>query len=186
MTLRGAGTYGLLLVASLLACSRILVLPGWPENHDGVACFQKVEIFRRAFADGNLLPLWTPLAENGYGSPFPFFYHRLFNTLAGAVALTTGSAYSAVKVVIPFLLFTGALGMRRVLLAMGLGEFHAVCGALLLIFSNYAYTDWVVRGAFAEFTAFMLVPWLTRAALGVAFGRPRAGWGLGVALSLLF
>ena len=119
MTLRRAGPYGLLLVASLLACSRILVLPGWPENHDGVACFQKVEIFRRAFADGNLLPLWTPLAENGYGSPFPFFYHRLFNTLAGAVALATGSAYTAVKVVIPLLLFTGALGMRRALSPWG-------------------------------------------------------------------
>ena len=186
MTLRRAGRYGLLLAASLLACSRILVLPGWPQNHDGVACFHRVETFRRALADGNLLPYWAPLAENGYGSPYPFFYHRLFNTLAGAVALTTGSAYSAVKVVIPFLLFTGALGMRRVLLAMGLGEFHAVCGALLLIFSNYAYTDWVVRGAFAEFTAYMLVPWLTLAALGVVQGRPGAGWGLGAALSLIF
>ncbi len=186
MTLRRAGPYALLLLASLLACSRILVLSGWPENHDGVACFQKVEIFRLAFAGGNFLPLWTPLAENGYGSPFPFFYHRLFNTLAGAVALATGSSYTAVKVVIPLLLFLGAIGMRRALLAMGLGPLHAVSGALLLVFSNYAYTDWVVRGAFGEFAAFMLVPWLTVAALGIVFGRPRAGWGLGAILSLIF
>jgi hypothetical protein len=186
MTLRRAGPYGLLLLASVLACSRILVLPGWPDNHDGVACFQKVEIFRRALADGNLLPLWTPLAENGYGSPFPFFYHRLFNTLAGAVALATGSSCTAVKVVIPLLLFAGALGMRRAFCAMGLGEFHAVSGALLLVFSNYAYTDWYVRGAFGEFAAFMLVPWLTLAALGVVQGKPRAGWGLGAVLSLIF
>lgn len=186
MTPRRAGPYGLLLLASLLASSRILVLPGWPENHDGVACFQKVEIFRRALADGSLLPLWTPLAENGYGSPFPFFYHRLFNTLAGAVALATDSSYAAVKVVIPLLLFAGALGMRRALLAMGLGEFHAISGAVLLVFSNYAYTDWVVRGAFGEFAAFMLVPWLTLAALGVVQGKPRAGWGFGAVLSLIF
>jgi hypothetical protein len=186
MTLRRAGSSGLLLLASVLACSRILVLGGWPDNHDGVACFQKVEIFRRAFADGNLMPLWTPLAENGYGSPFPFFYHRLFNTLAGAVALATGSAYTAVKVVIPLLLFLGALGMRRALLTLGLGPFHAVSGALLLVFSNYAYTDWYVRGAFGEFAAFMLVPWLTFAALGVVRGTPRAGWGLGAVLSLIF
>jgi hypothetical protein len=186
MTLRRAGPYGLLFLASLLACSRILVLPGWPQNHDGVACFQRVETFRRAFADGNLLPLWTPLAENGYGSPFPFFYHRLFNSLAGAVALATGSSYTAVKVVIPFLLFAGALGMRRALLAMGLREFHALSGALLLVFSNYAYTDWVVRGAFAEFAAFMLVPWLILSALGIVQGKPRAGWRLGAVLSLIF
>jgi hypothetical protein len=186
MTLRRAGLYGLLLAACLLACSRILVLDGWPENHEGVAGFQRVEIFRRAFAQGNLLPLWTPLAENGYGSPFPFFYHRLFNTFAGAVALATGSVLTAVKVVIPLLLFTGALGMRRALLAMGLGPRYVVSGALLLAFSNYAYTDWVVRGAFAEFAAFMLVPWLTSAALGVVAGRPRAGWGLGIVLSLTF
>ena len=186
MTLRRAGPYGFLLLASVLACSRILVLPGWPDNHDGVACFQKVEVFRLAFAGGNLLPLWTPLAENGYGSPFPFFYHRLFNTLAGAVALTTGSTYTAVKIVIPLLLFMGAVGMRRALLVMGLGPFHAVSGALLLVFSNYAYTDWLVRGAFGEFAAFMLVPWLTSAALGVVLGKPRAGWGLGAILSLIF
>ncbi|MDL2719212.1 MAG: hypothetical protein PT977_15830, partial [Acidobacteriota bacterium] len=186
LTLRRAGPYGLLLLASLLACSRILVLPGWPVNHDGTACFHRVETFRRAFADGNFLPLWAPFAENGYGSPFPFFYHRLFNTLAGAVALVSGSALAAVKVVIPPLLFVGALGMRRALLAMGLREFHAMGGALLLVFSNYAYTDWVVRGAFAEFTAFMLVPWLILAALGVVRGNPRTGWGLGAVLSLMF
>lgn len=186
VSLRRAGPYALLLFASILACSRILVLGGWPQNHDGVACFQKVEVFRRALADGNLVPLWTPLAENGYGSPFPFFYHRLFNTLAGAVALATGSSYTAVKFVIPLLLFTGALGMRRALLAIGLGPFHAVTGALLLVFSNYAYTDWVVRGAFGEFAAFMLLPWLTVAAFGVVLGKPRAGWGLGAVLSLVF
>jgi hypothetical protein len=186
VTLRRAGPYVFLLAASLLAASRILVLHGWPENHDGVACFQRVEIFRRALAQGSFLPLWTPLAENGYGSPFPFFYHRLFNTLAGTVALVTGSTYAAVKVVIPLLLFAGALGMRRALLAMRLGPLYAVSGALLLVFSNYAYTDWVVRGAFAEFAAFMLVPWLTLAALGVVEAKPRAGWGLGVVLSLIF
>ena len=69
-----------------------------------MACFQKVEVFRRAFAHGDLLPLWTPLAENGYGSPFPFFYHRLFNSLAGAVALATGSTPAA-GIAIPLLLF---------------------------------------------------------------------------------
>lgn len=186
MTLRRTGPYVFLLAASLLAASRILVLHGWPENHDGVACFQKIEIFRRALAHGNLVPLWTPFAENGYGSPFPFFYHRLFNTLAGAVALATGSVTTAVRVVIPLLLFAGALGMRRALLTMGLGERHAVSGAVLLVFSNYAYTDWVVRGAFGEFAAFMLVPWLAVAALGVVRGAPRAGWGLGAVLSLIF
>lgn len=176
----------LLLAASLLAASPVLVRSGWPQNHDGLACFHRVETFRRAFANGNFLPLWAPLAEHGYGSPFPFFYHRLFNSLAGAAALATGSPYAAVKVAVPLLLFAGALGMRRALLGMGLGSFLASCGALLLIFSNYAYTDWVVRGAFAEFTAFMLVPWLTLAALPVVQGKPHAGWALGAVLSLMF
>jgi hypothetical protein len=186
MTLRRAGPYFFLLAAGLLACAPVLMLAGWPWNHDGVACFQRVEIFRRSFAGGVLVPLWTPLAENGLGSPFPFFYHRLFNTLAGAAALVTGSSFTAVKLMIPLLLFAGALGMRKAILAMGLDSFHAVSGALLLVFSNYAYTDWVVRGAFAEFTAFMLVPWLTAAALGIVLGKPRAGWGLGAVLALIF
>ncbi|HEY3348349.1 MAG TPA: hypothetical protein VGM13_01065 [Thermoanaerobaculia bacterium] len=186
MALRRAGPHLFLLLASLLASSPVLMLPGWPSNHDGVACFQRVEIFRRSFADGVLIPLWTPLAENGLGSPFPFFYHRLFNSLAGGAALVTGSSLSAVKLMIPLLLFAGALGMRKAILAMGLDSFLAVSGALLLVFSNYAYADWVVRGAFAEFAAFMLVPWLTVAALGVVLGKPRAGWVLGAVLALIF
>lgn len=186
MSPRRAGPFVLLFLACVAACAPVFVLPGWPENHDRVACFQRVEIFRRAFAEGSLLPLWTPLAENGHGSPFPFFYHRLFNTLAGGLALATGSTLAGVRAAILLLLFAGALGMRRTLRAAGLASFPATCGALLFVFSNYAYTDWVVRGAFAEFAAFMLVPWLFDAALGVVAGRSRAGWALGAVLALLF
>lgn len=183
--LRRAGLPGLLLALSFAACVRILAAGGWPKNHDGVACFQKVEVFRRAFAQGDFLPLWTPLAENGHGSPFPFFYHRLFNSLAGAVALATGTT-AAVRIVIPLLLFAGALGMHRLLRAAGLSPFYALGGAALLVFSNYAYTDWLVRGAFGEFAGFMLLPWLTRAALGFVRGERGAGWALGGLLALLY
>jgi hypothetical protein len=34
------------------------------------------------------------------------------------------------------------------------------CAALAFLLSNYAFTDWLVRGAMAEFSAMMLVPWL--------------------------
>ena len=182
---RRAGLHGLLLALCVLACARILAHGGWPQNHDGVACFQKVEVFRRAFARGDVLPLWTPLAENGYGSPFPLFYHRLFNSLAGAVALATGTT-AAVRIVIPLLLFVGTLGMHGLLRAAALGPFYALGGAVLLAFSNYAYTDWLVRGAFGEFAGFMLLPWLARAALGVVRGERGAGWKLGSLLALLY
>jgi hypothetical protein len=84
--------------------------PGWPLGHDGYPLFQRVEAFRREFAAGNLLPLWTPFGNNGHGMPMPLFYHRLFSTAAGLLALALGTV-SAVKVALMPTLAIGSTGM---------------------------------------------------------------------------
>lgn len=176
----------LAVAAGFAAAAPLLRLSGWPMNHDGLAPLQRVEIFRRAMEARDFLPLWTPFAHEGLGSTLPFFYPRLFSTLAAALSFLAGGTLPAVRLLVPLLLAVGFFGMARALTAMGLPTWLGAAGGTLLVFSNYAYTDWLVRGALAELAAFMLVPWFLAAVHALLRGAPRAGIGLGIALTLLF
>lgn len=126
------------------------------------------------------------MAQGGYGSPFPLLYHRLQVSLAAAVALSGLGPLAALKVCVLLALAAGGAGMHRLAREAGATPTVAVSAGLLLVFSNYSYTDWLVRGAFAEHLAFMLVPWLLLA--GLAFSRRTRGSAvtLGVTFALLF
>jgi hypothetical protein len=162
----------------------IAVRPGWPFNHDVRAFFEGVEVFRRELAAGNLFPLWTPFCFNGHGSPVPLFYHRLFNTTAGALALLFGTP-TGIKLTLMLSLFVGSLGISAA--ARELGCRPAVrlwCGAILPV-AHYTFVDWLIRGSTAELTAGMLVPWLLYVCLRMQSGKA-FGTRLGAVLVLLF
>jgi hypothetical protein len=162
----------------------IALRPGWPYNHDVTALFELVETFRREFTAGNFYPLWSPFSFNGHGTPMPFFYHRLFNSGAGLLALLFGTV-AAVKIGFVLSLIIGALGMSAAARELGLPPWMRVwCGALLPI-SHYTFTDWLVRGSAAELTAAMLVAWLIAACLRMLAGRS-FGVRMGAVLVLLF
>jgi hypothetical protein len=172
------------LALALAASAVVLRGAGWPYNHDYLAPFQRTEWFRRAFLAGDPFPLWSPFCFNGHGTPGPFFYHRLFFTVSGALALALGSV-RAVPVTIVLFLWVGALGMVRLGRELGWPAPLKVAGAALLVLAPYTYVDWLVRGAVAELSAAMLVPWLLVHALRAMRGE-RAGVALGVTAALLF
>ncbi|NER24446.1 MAG: hypothetical protein F6J96_27825 [Symploca sp. SIO1C2] len=178
--------FAIYFLAACLACGNILLLDGWPLNHEGLSFFERVEVFRIAMQAGDFFPLWTPFAHNGYGSPFPFFYHRLYSTVIALIALLINSTYWSVKISIPLLLTCGAIGMHQTAKVMQLRPLSCIAAALLLIFANYTFTDWLIRGAVAEFSAFMLIPWLLYYGIKVIRGEPLSGIGLGLVTSLLF
>jgi hypothetical protein len=135
----------------------LVAYSGIPATHDGLGLVF-IEAYRRAYRAGEFFPTWTPFGENGHGSALLILYHRLHAQLAAVLALWTGTVV-ALKVSIPFWLTIGGIGMRR------LCRFHDVrpwvawlCGTFLMS-SHYATADWYIRGATAEMTAFMLVPW---------------------------
>ena len=107
-----------LLVATLAAWC-VLSIDSWPWNHDYVSTFQRVEVFRLAYLAGDFFPIWTPFGQNGYGSPFPFFYHRLYNSVVGLIALVC-STVTAVRISIPLMLLIGGLGMFRLAKRVGI------------------------------------------------------------------
>ncbi len=158
---------------------------GWPVNHEFYAHFERVEAFRRAYLAGDWFPLWTPFSNNGHGSPIPLFYHRLFNTVASIPAVILGSTYAGVKIAVVAVAAFGALGMHRALKVLGASLWIQFCAAALLICSPYAMTDWLVRSSTAEFTAFMLLPWMYYYCLRIIRGE-QVGGRLGVVIALLF
>ncbi|NES24362.1 MAG: hypothetical protein F6K41_37000, partial [Symploca sp. SIO3E6] len=173
-------------LAACLACGNVLLLDGWPLNHENLSFFERVEVFRIAMQAGDFFPLWTPFAHNGYGSPFPFFYHRLYTTVVALIALLIHSTYWSVKISIPLFLTCGAVGMHKTAKLMQLRSLSCIAAALLLVFANYTFTDWLIRGAMAEFSAFMLIPWLLYYGMKVIRGEPLSGIGLGLVTSLIF
>jgi len=158
---------------------------GWPQNHEYLFFFERAEVFRRAFNEGDYFPLWSPFGFNGHGAPLPFFYHRLNPTFVAFLSIITNSVYWAVKFSVPILLVVGALGIERLTRCLGISTPFRIAAGLLLMFASYTLTNWFVRGAMAEFTASMLLPWLFYYGLLVIHeGRGRLG--LGITFALLF
>lgn len=177
-------------LAIIAAVATALPLPlllhdGWPRMHERFAALERIEGFRRAFAEGIWYPVWTPFAGWGWGSPWPLFYHRLYPTIGALLTFATGSVLTSFKLLLVLLLFGTGAGMRRLLRVAGVSEGLAVCGALLLMASPYVLTEWVVRNAMAELTALMLLPWLYAELALIEQGQRR--WiQLGLGTVLLF
>ncbi|HEY3817215.1 MAG TPA: hypothetical protein VGL81_08600 [Polyangiaceae bacterium] len=148
---------------ALVACWSLFAVRGMPMTHDGLG-LAFLEGYRRAYKGGDFFPLWTSFSEDGHGSAFPILYHRLHGQVFAFLALKIGSLL-ALKVSIPVLLVVGAAGLRRLCLGLGVRPWLAWTGGILLMSANYTVTDWFVRGATAELTAFMLLPWCLREAL---------------------
>ncbi|HUR36006.1 MAG TPA: hypothetical protein VM032_19520 [Vicinamibacterales bacterium] len=132
---------------------------GWPMNHDGPGFAQRVHIYARHLAAFDLLPIWSSADASGFGSPMPLFYHRLFYVVAAPLALATGSVKFAVLVTLASALVAGAAGVYRLTRLLGAGRLAATFAGCSLIAANYTVTNWLVRGAVAELTGAMLVPW---------------------------
>jgi hypothetical protein len=173
------------LVAALLATAVVVQGEGWPHNHEGPATFQRTEWFRRAFAAGDWWPTWTPFCFNGHGSPAPFFYHRLYYTVSGALALSTSSSRTGALLALLGFLVVGGAGIAQVGRELRWPRWTASSAAVLFILAPYTITNWLVRGAMAELTAAMLVPWLLLYCFRLVRG-DRVALGLGLVYTLLF
>lgn len=174
------------LVPVLLSCWPVLHVSGYPYNQSGLHIFERVEIFRLAIESGDLFPIWTPLANQGYGSIFPLALPRLYYQTIGFLAYFLGTSELAVKVSVPLLLTLGAMGMHHTARQLGLKFTFCLSAAILLLFANHTYTNWLLRMAMSEFTAAMLIPWFIYYGLKVSQRHPFAEFFLGIVTTLLF
>ncbi|MBI2389440.1 MAG: hypothetical protein HYV09_07570 [Deltaproteobacteria bacterium] len=158
--------------------------PGWSENHEALAMFERVEGFRRAFTAGDWFPVWSPFPNNGHGAAMPLLYHRAFNFVAGLLAWKFGT-YRAVKTAIALLIAFGAFGAHRAARTLGARPFLCFAAGATFATAPYVLTEWFVRGAVAELTAMMILPWLVGATIRFSRGES-VGVRMGVLSAVLF
>ena len=159
--------------------------PGWPMNHETWGIAQRTQIYARHVAGLDLLPIWSSVDNLGFGSPFPLFYHRLFYLVAAPLAIALGSLKAADAIAVILALTAGAWGMFRLTRQMGASELGATVAGISLIAANYTVTNWLVRGAVAELTGAMLVPWALLYFVRALTSR-RMTVGLGISLGLMW
>lgn len=147
---------------SLLMLLPVMAHPGWPSNHDGTAPVMRMAAVLEQWRLGHVLPVWSTSQQFGHGSPLPALYHKTFMYTSAAVLALTGSVKAALVVSTWIWMVVGFCGICFCLRQL-LQKRHPwlwLLGGALFLSSNYAFTDWLVRGAFAEFSAMAVLPWL--------------------------
>lgn len=145
----------ILLVALLIF--RPLLGSVWYPTHD-TTHIARLYLMEGTILNGQFPPIWAEGINQNLGYPLFHFYAPLFYYLALLVKLITGSYFSAVKIVLFFSLMIGMLGMYRLMQKWGRGS--ALFTALAYGTLPYMAVDLYVRGAYAEFLAVSLLPWL--------------------------
>ena len=161
MTVRWGRTAGLAVWfggMAALALWPVLWAEGWPYNHEKLAFAWRTLIQARHIQLGDWLPVWSSQDNFGFGSPLPILYHKLFTLLATVAYLASGKMKASLLCVLWALMVTGQAGLYRAARYLGAPLPTAAALAAMLVFANYTATNWLVRGAMAEFTAMMLVP----------------------------
>lgn len=144
--------------ASVLAIVPPLIKPGFPPNHEDDTFVLRTMVYAKHFQFGDLVPVWSASDNFGMGSPFPGLYHRLFYMVSGvAYAVSADSKVSIAFALIAFT-FIGVYSVFLLLRSFTGSIFVSLLGASVLPFLNYSVTNWLVRGAMAEYSAMMLIP----------------------------
>ena len=147
-------------IAILVALSPVLTQRGWPQNHEGITFFVRTQVWAQHFIEGDIFPVWSSTDGHGYGTPMPTYYHKLFYSVSAPLLLVTGSNKLAIVIALTIFMLVGAFGMRAAAKLISTNKFIYNAAPFVFIFSNYLFTNWLIRGAMAELSAMAIVPWL--------------------------
>ena len=174
-------------LVGLLMLMPLLLHAGWPYNHDGERPVTRMAILVAHWELGQLIPVWATDTVMGYGSPSPILYHKTFTYLSAAFYIVIGSAKAALVATILTFMVIGFLGAGACVRCAGVGRrlWIELLAGFMLVSCNYATTDWLIRGADAEFAVFMLSPWVFSWCMRLI----RYGWWswwIGPAMAIVF
>lgn len=147
------------LVALVAIAAAPLAQVTWFDTHEGIAAWERVLAISSEIRAGYLYPRWLSAAYAGKGSPFADFYSPAVHHGAAWLHVAGLPIFSAIKSICAAALAIGALGAllwtRR-----HVGLAGAVVASALYLLAPYHYVDLFVRGAYSEFAALALLPWL--------------------------
>jgi hypothetical protein len=173
--LEGFSTFiGAAIIALLAALTLVPVAlgQGWPMNHEFNlpwnfnSFYLRTLVYAEHMQQGDWFPIWSAADNDGFGSPQPLMYHKLFYLLSGALFALTGHLKASILLSLWGFLVVGATGTYALCRTLACSPALSWAGGLLLLIANYTITNWLIRGAMAEFAAAMLVPWVLQAFVG--------------------
>jgi hypothetical protein len=130
---------------------------GFFESHDGLFHLYRLAALDRAVRAGVLYPRWFPEFAFGYGHPVLNFYGPLSYYWGLPFTLLGADTVLAMKLVLATGLVAAAWGMY-LFARLHLDRGPAVVAAVVYTYLPYHLADLYVRGAVAEFLAFVWFP----------------------------
>jgi hypothetical protein len=154
--------YGALVLAAVaLILSIVGRRSGWPIGQAFNNELILVQLYAAHFRHLDFFPVWSTTDGLGLGTPVLLFYQKAFFYVAGMLfILFGGSLKPALVGATGIYLAAGAYGMRLALGKVTKSRVLVTVGSVGFLFTNYVFTDWLVRGDLPEFSAMMIVPWL--------------------------
>lgn len=148
-----------LLIVLALFVSGPLFIDGWFWTHEEFSPTDRVIALVEEMYNGDLYPRWLSQTYRGKGSPFFNFYSPAFHFVAAWLHLAGFSLLASIKIPLGLLFFVGAWGVY-LWIRRHYGATGAAVAAILYLFAPYHLVDIYVRGAFAEFSALAVLPYL--------------------------
>ena len=153
------------LVADIL-CLVVLIIPAivallnnqYPSMHDDQHV-ARLFLFDKAFREGDLYPRWVDLLGFGYGYPLFNFYPPMIYFVSEVFRIIGFSFIWSIKMMIITGFIVAAIGMY--LLAKSIfNRYSGILAAALYTYFTYHAITVYVRGAFAEFFALSILPFV--------------------------
>jgi hypothetical protein len=166
---------------------------GWPLNDEYfnapyfASTFSPAlvtQIYAAHLRHGDIFPIWSSTDAYGLGTPILLYYSKLFYYVSGSLFIAVGVMKTTLVLSTAVFMGVGIYGMRMALSVITRRRLLLVVGSIGLIFTNWAFSDWLGRGDFAEFSAMMLVPWVLWWCLNLVTNR-RASYALIAIMVLL-
>lgn len=147
---------GLFTVISLLVFRPILNNLWYPA-HDSTSV-ARTFLLQQTLSAGQIPAIWTSQLNNGAGYPLFHFYAPLMTYLSLGFKLLTGSYFLGIKLTLILAAISGMIGMY--FLTRKWGRVAGIVAASSYALLPYAAVNLYVRGAFAEYLAMALLPWV--------------------------
>lgn len=146
----------LFVIIFAIVASLPLFHPGFFPMHDDEQIARLFDL-NQALADGQFPPRIAPNLGFGYGYPF-FNFYPSFAYYVGEIFHLLGFGYILSTKIMLFMGFFLAAFFTYLLVKEFFGRTGAVVAAAAYTFAPYHAVDIYVRGAFAEFFAFVFIP----------------------------
>lgn len=122
----------------------------WYPMHDSTH-LTRLSLLTETINSGQFPPIWAEGINQGYGYPLFHFYAPLFHLLSYLIHSLGFNLVVSLKLALLLSSFLGAWGMLK---------WAGVVGAVAFILSPYTALNLYVRGAYSEYLALMLLPWV--------------------------